>query len=321
MRYRDINKSIENNDIIDRAKYLQAYRSFYFDQFMNGYKVNGMHYQQADFFLRKMWKDGKIACFTIAGTKLDKNIYGENETLKELYTKLNPEGTMCLAPFAPITYNIYDYPIAVNLINTRGATFIPTTPQMVDQEVVIGYANRMKKPVSYMVDYYIERIVDAEILIELNLNAHKTPFIIAISPEDKERMRALFEAIDSGTKKVYCELDDARNIQVLNTNTNYIVDKLYQYKEARENELRTYLGLNNVGGIEKKEHLITDEVNANNETIESSGDVFLDCMQEFCERVSSVLGYTISIEARHPKEDKMLEDEKESEDDEYESEE
>ena len=71
-------------------------------------------------------------------------------------------------------------------------------------------------------------------------------------------------------------------------------------KQCYENELKEYLGINNLGINEKKEHLVTSEVEVNNESIESHGECFLDCLKEFCERITNILGYPVSVELNKP---------------------
>ena len=42
------------------------------------------------------------------------------------------------------------------------------------------------------------------------------------------------------------------------------------------------------------------EVDVNNESIESHGECFLDCLKEFCERITNILGYPVSVELNKP---------------------
>ena len=55
------------------------------------------------------------------------------------------------------------------------------------------------------------------------------------------------------------------------------------------------LGVNNVGIGEKKEHLIVDEVNANNEDIEQQSYSFTSEIEDGFKRVGKVLGYNVPV--------------------------
>ena len=85
------------------------------------------------------------------------------------------------------------------------------------------------------------------------------------------------------------------------------------YKEKLENEVLTFLGVNNTGDTEKKEHLITDEVNANNFEIEQYADCVYDCLTEFCDRVKAVLDFDLRIEVKEPQVIDYADDEQEME--------
>ena len=93
----------------------------YYNIWMAKFKWSGLDEeiaeQQENFIMRKAWSDGLIAAFPIANTN-----------------------TMGFTTWAPYTFNMYDIPSEVNLINLRGVSsrIIPNTPQVVGKDVVIG---------------------------------------------------------------------------------------------------------------------------------------------------------------------------------------
>ena len=82
----------------------------------------------------------------------------------------------------------------------------------------------------------------------------------------------------------------------------YILDKLYNYKQAYMNEALTFLGVNNLGNIEKKERLVTSEVDHNNELIQSNSDNFKRPIEELLKRANDVLGFSLSLIDNKPQE-------------------
>ena len=208
------------------------------------------------------------------------------------------DGLLVFTPYAVNQWNIEDEPSVITLVNTRGATFIPTKPQIVNKDVVIGWGHTSHAPVRSLVMWYVERIADVENTIDINLFAHKLPRLVVCSPEDRERVADIMEAIDRGEKKLFLEAEDYQAIKnVLDAGgSSYIIDKLYTYKQNLENELLSFLGINNVA-VEKKERLITDEANSNNQLINDSSDCFLDSLKNMCDEIETVLGYNISVEA------------------------
>lgn len=269
MSKKSVSSIITNIKNKNRFFYLEKY----FNLFMNNYQIEGCDYQEENYILRRMWADGSLWAFKLKAT---------------VGSDLKPEGLNVFTPYAVSMFNIYDYPIYVNCVNVRGATFIPSTPQRVDKDGVILYAQRDKKSVYSMVDVYIDKIVNAEVAIYINLQVQKTPWMIGTSVEDKEKVENLVSKILSDDPVLFVDLEDIDKAKALVSGAPYIIDKLYQYKNDVENELREYLGFNNLGTTEKKEHLIVDEVQSNNEVINASKDVFTDTMQESFDRFNAL---------------------------------
>ena len=59
--------------------------------------------------------------------------------------------------------------------------------------------------------------------------------------------------------------------------------------------------MNNLGNVEKKERLITSEVDHNNELIESNSDNFKRPIEEFLDRANDVLGFNFTLKDNSPK--------------------
>ena len=49
--------------------------------------------------------------------------------------------------------------------------------------------------------------------------------------------------------------------------------------------------------MEKKEHFVVDEINANNDLINDHSDNFLSCMQDFFSKIKEVFKIDIKVEA------------------------
>ena len=273
-----------------RSLCYQFYLTKYFNLFMGAYKFTGITEQQGNYILRKLWAEGKISAFVVEGTKLEK---GEAPTNVNQY----PNGVIAFCPFAPFMFDIYDYPIQVNLVSIRGATFIPTTPQVVNKDVVIGYAQKSKKSVLSVVEFYLQKIVDVEMTIRVQLKSHKAPWLIATTPENESKLKTLFDKIENDDEVLYLSAGEIEALKTLQGGNHYIIDKLYAYKQALENELLTFLGIDNLGTMEKKEHFVVDEINANNDLINDHSDNFLSCMQDFFSKIKEVFNIDIKVEA------------------------
>ena len=293
-------REIQQNGDETKFSAMRFYENKYFGLFLNAYKFTNLSKNQSRYLLKSMWKRGTVACFIVEGTR-------KEPTMNQALTNTSPntvspafesDGLLVFTPYAVNQWNIEDEPSVITLVNTRGATFIPVKPQIVNKDVVIGWGHTSHASVRSLVMWYVERIADVENTIDINLFAHKLPRLVVCSPEDRERVADIMEAIDRGEKKLFLEAEDYQAIKnVLEAGgSSYIIDKLYTYKQNLENELLSFLGINNVA-VEKKERLITDEANSNNQLINDSSDCFLDSLKNFCDEINTVLDYNISVEA------------------------
>lgn len=272
------NVSLQFNSKIYKRDVQTKLRRKYYNLWMKSYEFKGIGYQENHYIMRKLWEIGKIACFKLVS------------------------GDLCFVPYAPSTWNIYDFPIKCNLINTRGVDFIPATEMTIDDNCVIGYASPDMNPIREIVDVAIDEIVTAKMTIMLNLFSHKMPFVINVTPQDVERIKSLFARLMDDDVALYTNVDDVQALQSLITGTPYIIDKLTAHIQTIENNLLTQLGIDNVA-FEKKERMNQDEINANNVQINMFADTYNGCLSGFCERINTILIPTkkVSVESTHEK--------------------
>lgn len=279
-------KGLHDNDgNVNRLEVRHFLENKYFNLFMNKYHWEGIDREAVDYIMRRFWADGTVAGFPAAGT---------------VGTTDNPAGVPVFAPYAPATWNTYDFPASVNLINKRGVPFIPDGEMFVGEDVVLGWIQRNRKPVRAAISHLIDDVVEVEIAMRVNLNANKLPWTFTGPAAMREYFEELFSQITAGNSSLYLSADDADQIKLLSNGGQFLLDKLQNFKEARENQIREYLGINSLGIGEKKEHLTVGEVDINNDSIRQSGDVFEDCLREFADSMNDVFGFNITVEPNSP---------------------
>lgn len=247
-------------------------RNKYYNLFRANFKWYGLNYREEDYIMRKFWGDGTVAAF-----------------------KIKPVDVIGYTIYTQNSWDMYDNPETVLFINERGVPFIPATVQTVDRDCVIGYIQRNRKPLKMMVEYYIDRIAQVEMVINVNLNIHKMPFVIPVDSADA-KINDIVDRILNNELVIFAPDVDPMTFKSIATGAPYIIDKLQDYKTALENELKTILGVDNSGSVQKREQMQLDEVNAVNDEINDYAGQYLDCLQEFCERVREVLGGDIWVE-------------------------
>ena len=246
----------------------------YFNLFMDSLKWNGLEDEQEDYIMKKFWSDGTVSAFKIKG-------------IDELG----------FAPYAVSSYTMYDTPSTVNLINERNVPFIPKGSLTVNQDVVLGWIQRNHKSIYTIVSYYVERLVEVEMVINTNLQVNKLPLLIGVTPSDKENAEHLVNKILNDEVAIFANLDELNLVKTLSNGSQYILDKLYAFKNNIESELLTYLGIDNSQiDVDK---LAVDQINANNEMINSNAEGYLNELNKFCKRISQILNKTISVELTH----------------------
>lgn len=264
---KDVNQVYNQTVNMLRNKYYNLYRS--------NFKWNNINYRQEDFIMRKFWADGTVAAFKIPSID---------------------EIGFC--SWARCTIDMYGETETVNLVNQYSSPLVPSAIQVVDKDVVIGWIQSNRKPIRMLVDWYIERIAQVDMVINTNLNLHKLPFLIPLDKGDKESKKAIEDAISkilNNELVLFVDGVEPSLFKAVATQAPYIIDKLANYKKDLENELKTYLAVNNPG-VTKIEQLQLSEVNANNDEINSHDEDFKEQLDKFCERIKETLGYDISVE-------------------------
>jgi len=253
----------------ERCAIRSMYDEKYFNLFLNSRECTGMTREEAEYTLRKFWASGTLACFELV------------------------DGVVAYAPYSPIDYNMYNFPIHVNIINEKGVKGIPTRMMKVGKDVVLGWALHSRAAIYKVVSNYLDRITDVEMAIRMNVKAHKIPLAIEVSEENESSAEELNRNIESDDYKFFIKSGGVDMLKAVSSGAPFILDKLHAYKVSLENELLTFLGINNIA-MEKKERLITDEAEGNNALIENYALMVDTPLEEFSNEIKRVFGVDVS---------------------------
>lgn len=165
-----------------------------------------------------------------------------------------------------------------------------------------------------IVNYYADMLALSAEAAGINLlNTHVAYMFGAGNKNAAESIKKLYDRVAEGEPLVVADkalLDDEGelNLQLFQNDVSktYIVDKLLLDMEKLTNMFRTAIGLNNAN-TEKRERLLVDEVNANNQAIYSKVELWLDQLKRSCEKVRNMFGINISVDWRYkPNEQRQI---------------
>lgn len=146
---------------------------------------------------------------------------------------------------------------------------------------------------------YAHRLTNIQRTIDVNISAQKTPVTIGTTDKQKTTVKNIFKQVDDSHIVVYYDKDlDLDTFKVFKTDAPIVFPQLQVQKHEVWNEVMTFLGVNNAN-MDKRERLVTNEVEANNEQIELSADVMLKARQEAAKDINRIFGTNITVELRN----------------------
>jgi hypothetical protein len=163
---------------------------------------------------------------------------------------------------------------------------------------VIIENNKLRLPTRDFILFYVNKITEAERTMDVNVKANKTPVVVLCDDKDVLSFKRIFQQVDGNAPAVFADRSiNLDNMQALDLKAKFLGNELMDYKKSVENELLTFLGINNIPA-EKKERLITDEANSNNQLIESFFDLGLEARQRACNEIKKLYGLDVTVKRR-----------------------
>lgn len=168
--------------------------------------------------------------------------------------------------------------------------------KLTDKESVIIWNNMTHTRDILMLTQYAKKLYQIDRTIDINVNAQKTPIIIKCNDRQRLTMLNLYKKYDGNEPFIFADKDiDLSGVTVLNTNAPYLAQQLYDLKMSVWNECLTYLGVVNVQA-NKKERLITDEVQRMNGGTMASRQSRLNARKQACKEINEMFNLNIDVE-------------------------
>ena len=217
-------------------------------------------------------------------------------------------GYLCLQTMISGNLNVYRIPEDRTAFATNGYQ-----RRLNSSNSVIIFNNYLHTNSVLDVEMFSKRLYNLDRAIDVNANAQKTPILIQCDESQRLTMKNMYMQYDGNQPFIFGTKNfDPNGLKVLQTGAPYVCDKLYELKSQIWNEALTYLGISNVN-TQKKERMITDEVQRNLGGTIASRYSRLNSRKEACKKINAMFGLNIDVEYRQDYNELV---EKESEEDE-----
>lgn len=200
-------------------------------------------------------------------------------------------GYMALRVNPSDTFNVYMLPTKVQ------AWSIGYQKNFDFDDVVYIMNNELQVPTARTIGQFAYRLYETERTIDVNLIAQKTPVLIEGDTKTILTLKNVYMQYSGNTPFIFGSkaFDVSNKLNVLNTNAPYLIDKLELHKHEIWNECLTFLGIDNAN-TDKKERLITDEVESNNEVINYYLNCFYKTRKKACDEINERYGLDIKLQ-------------------------
>lgn len=161
---------------------------------------------------------------------------------------------------------------------------------------VIMWDKLSHMPTIDTINYYAQRLWEWDSVINVNLNAQKTPLAILADEKDRLAWLQIYEQYQGNVPIVLTSKNlDLKDFTVLKTDAPFIADKVQDMKKELWHEALTEIGIRNMN-IGKKERLVQDEArnslgDANNILVNK-----LECRKNALEEYNRMKGLNIEVE-------------------------
>lgn len=151
------------------------------------------------------------------------------------------------------------------------------------------------------------KISDSLRTIDVGVKKLKNPFVFIGTKDMEQDIRRMFNAISENEEAIFLtdfnELRDVLKIENIQYDSS-IIKSMWENYQSLYNVLKESLGISNNTQVDKRERLLVDEVNQNEDITEINLNSRLSKRKEFCRKVNECFSLAIDVEVNEiePKE-------------------
>ena len=199
--------------------------------------------------------------------------------------------------------NYYDEPIRLHAYGTGGYSRF-----LKPDECVVIRNNPMMEPTLTTIQLFATRLYEVERSIDVNVKQQKFPVVLSVTPQQELSLRNLYKQYAGNEPVIVADrlLEAEKALRSINTGAPFVSDKLTTLKHDIWNECMSFLGINNAN-TDKRERLITDEVQANDQLIQIAAEVMLATRREAAAEIGAKFDVAVSVAMKEFEESSTIE--------------
>lgn len=212
-------------------------------------------------------------------------------------------GFMCLPCHGVGRLNVYgDF----MLYRATGANF--SYPVSAADAVLIEN-NKLRMSTHKAVVFFVQRLYDIVRTMDTNIKQLKLQTLFVATDKNVLTVKKIIDELEKNNWAIITDgsMQLEEIVKAIQTGVKCLTPELTDRYNALMNEALTYFGINN-SNTDKRERLITDEANANNQFIDSCASMFLEARECACELINKKFGLNISVELRNKREEAPADD-------------
>lgn len=190
--------------------------------------------------------------------------------------------------------NIYGLPTEIMCysyrFNQRRSLYTTDIGEEKDKECILVLNNYDRVPTSYTISLFAYRLAEAQRTADVNIKAQRTPILITTDQKQYFTLKKMYEEYDGNTPAIFADKNvitpDA--LKALKTDAPMIIQDIMDYKREIWNEFLTFMGISNLS--EKRERMISNEIDSNNELVNLNLQALLIPRKEACKQFNEKYG-------------------------------
>lgn len=190
--------------------------------------------------------------------------------------------------------NIYGLPTELQCysyrFNQRRGLYMTDTGEEKGKECILVMNNYERIPTTATVSLFAYRLAEAQRTADVNIQAQRTPVLITTDQKQYFTLKKMYEEYDGNTPAIFADknLITPDALKSIKTEAPFIANNIMDYKREIWNEFLTFMGISNLS--EKRERMISNEVDSNNELINLNLQALLIPRKEACRQFNEKYG-------------------------------